>query len=40
MPTYPTAEESIHHLHREGWSVGDVGTAGGSWRGPARMETE
>jgi hypothetical protein len=26
----PTAEESRDRLHRAGWSVGDVGTSGGS----------
>jgi hypothetical protein len=31
MPAYPPAEESRDRLHRAGWSVGDVGTAGGSW---------
>jgi hypothetical protein len=31
MPTYPPAEESRDRLHRAGWSVGDVGTAGGGW---------
>jgi hypothetical protein len=31
MPTYPPAEDSRDRLHRAGWSVGEVGTAGGSW---------
>jgi hypothetical protein len=28
---YPAAEESRDRQHRAGWSVGDVGTAGGWW---------
>jgi hypothetical protein len=31
MTAYPAAEESRDRLHRAGWNVGDVGTAGGCW---------
>lgn len=27
MPTFPTADESLGHLRRVAWSIGDVGTA-------------
>jgi hypothetical protein len=29
VPTYDTVDESCARLHAAGWSVGDVGTAGG-----------
>jgi hypothetical protein len=28
VPLHPTADESRDRLHRAGWSIGDVGTAG------------
>jgi hypothetical protein len=29
VPRYPAVDESRARLHAAGWSVGDVGTAGG-----------
>jgi hypothetical protein len=31
-PSYPTAEESLHRLHRSGWSCGEATFTGSSGR--------